>query len=449
MARIFKPKAKVVRRSSLESTPTQLTIDGFSHDGRGIARHEGKTVFVEGALLNETVEVVHYRRQKRFSECQTKRVIVASAERVEPPCVIFDRCGGCQLQHLRADKQIGYKQQALLQMLQRQYQLQPLTLLDPINSVSEGYRTRVRFGIDAQAQLSFRQKASDDLVSVTGCPVIAPNLQALLPDVQQWLDELPQRSGITHIEMIAASDTLGEPLTALVVRHVKALSVELREKLQNRLAGTICWFQAQKGGALANAAGELVEQKLSLILADEDIQLTFSPGDFTQVNAGVNQKMVTQALDWLELQQSDCVADLFCGMGNFTLPIAKRVTKTLGVEGSQLMVERATQNALANQLTDVEFKALDLNSAELSRLLAREKINKILIDPPRSGAKFVCEQIADSDIKRLVYVSCNPASLARDASILVAAGFELSALRAMDMFPHTSHMEAMALFVRG
>lgn len=447
MARIFKPKA--ARRTSSESTPSQLSIESCSHDGRGIARHQGKAVFVDGALPNETVEVVHYRRQKRFSECQTKRVVTASPERVQPPCEIFERCGGCQLQHLQADRQIEYKQQALLQMLQRQYQLQPTQLLQPIRSNSEGYRTRVRFGIDGRAQLSFRQKASDDLVAVQSCPVIAPNLQRLLPDVQTWLNQLPERSGVTHIEMIAAADSQGAPLAALVIRHVKALPVEVREELQTRLAGTICWFQAQKGGALTNAADEVVAPHLYLLLDDEDIQLMFSPGDFTQVNASVNQKMIAQALEWLELESSDCVADLFCGMGNFTLPVAKRVTKTLGIEGSELMVERASKNAVANELTEVEFKALDLNSTELGSMLARERINKVLIDPPRSGAKFVCEQIAESDIKRLVYVSCNPASLARDASILAASGFEMRALRAMDMFPHTSHMEAMALFVRG
>ncbi len=447
MARIFKPK--VARRTTSESTPSLLSIEGFSHDGRGIARHQGKTVFVEGALPSETVEVVHYRRQKRFSECRTKRVVTASTERVTPPCEIAERCGGCQLQHLQASQQIEYKQQALLQMLQRQYQLQPSQVLAPIRSHSEGYRTRVRFGIDAQAQLSFRQKASDDLVAVPACPVIDQKLQRLLPELQAWLNQLPERSGVTHIEMIAAADAQGKPLSALVIRHVKALSIELRAALQACLKGTICWFQAQKGGVLTNAADEPVAPHLYLSLDDEAIQLTFAPGDFTQVNAAVNQKMVAQALEWLALDSSDCVADLFCGMGNFTLPIAKRVTKTLGVEGSDLMVERASQNAIANHLTEVEFKALDLTSTALGNLLAREKINKVLIDPPRSGAKFVCEQIAESDIKRLVYVSCNPASFARDASILAAAGFDMRTLRSMDMFPHTSHMEAMALFVRG
>ncbi|MGH1371983.1 MAG: 23S rRNA (uracil(1939)-C(5))-methyltransferase RlmD [Cellvibrionaceae bacterium] len=447
MARIFKPQS--ARRTSAESTPTQLLIEGFSHDGRGIARHQGKTVFVEGALPSETVEVAHYRRQKRFSECRSKNVVTASPERVQPSCGVFHRCGGCQLQHLQADKQIEYKQQALLQMLLRQYQLQPKQLLEPIRSNSEGYRTRVRFGIDAKGQLSFRQKASDDLVAITACPVIAPNLQRLLPQVQAWLNQLPERSGITHIEMIDAADDHGEPLSALVIRHIKPLSVAQREVLQLQLTGTICWFQAQKGGPLSNATDEPVAPYLYLSLPNEGIQLKFSPGDFTQVNAAVNEKMVAQAIEWLQLESGDCVADLFCGMGNFTLPIAKRVAKTLGIEGSDLMVERASQNAAANELTEVEFKALDLTSTELGMLLVREKINKILIDPPRSGAKFVCEQIADSDIKKLVYVSCNPASLARDASILAGAGFELSALRSMDMFPHTSHMEAMALFVRG
>lgn len=447
MARIFKPKT--VRRTSSESTPSQLAIEGLSIEGRGIARHEGKTVFVDGALSGELVEVVHYRRQKRFSECQTKLVLKPSSERVSPVCPVFDQCGGCQLQHLAAERQIHYKQQAMLDMLQRQHLLQPQELLEPIVSSSEGYRSRVRFGIDGKARLSFRRKQSDALIPVTGCPVIAPQLQALIPVVQAWLDQLPEKSGITHIEMIAAADTLSESSSALVIRHVKPLQVEARQALQRQLSSAVCWFQAEKAGPLSDANTDAVAPSLVTVLADEGIQLMFAPGDFTQVNTQVNQQMIQQAMAWLELEQSDRVADLFCGMGNFTLPIAKRVIKTLGIEGSKPMVERAANNARINQLSEVEFKALDLNSAQLSQMLKREKINKLLLDPPRSGAKFVCEQIARGDVERVVYVSCNPASFARDASILTQSGFSLIALRSMDMFPHTSHMEAMALFVRG
>ncbi len=447
MARIFKPKT--VRRTSTESTPSQLVIEGLSTEGRGIARHEGKTVFVDGALTGELVEVVHYRRQKRFSECQTKQVIRASSERVSPVCPVFDKCGGCQLQHLAAERQIHYKQQAMLEMLQRQYKLQPQELVEPIFSESEGYRSRVRFGIDGKARLSFRQKWSDTLVPVTGCPVIDPKLQALIPVVQAWLDQLPGKAGITHIEMIAAADKPSNHSSALVIRHTKPLPAETRQALQGQLSTTACWFQAEKAGPLTDANSEVVKPTLVTVLGDENIQLRFAPGDFTQVNTQVNQQMIQQAMAWLDLDKSDQVADLFCGMGNFTLPIAKRATKTLGIEGSKLMVERAADNALINRLSDVEFKALDLNSTELNQMLKREKINKLLLDPPRSGAKFVCEQIANSEVEKVVYVSCNPASFARDASILTQSGFSMTALRSMDMFPHTSHMEAMALFVRG
>ena len=447
MARIF--KAKTTKRVSSDPSPKQLQIDRLSHDGRGIALHQGKTVFVDGGLVGEQVEVAHYRRQKNFSECQAKHIVKPSSERVEPVCPIFAQCGGCQLQHLRADKQIQYKQSALLSLLQRQYQLQPETVLDPICSAPEGYRSRVRFGIDSQRQLSFRQKLSDKLVAVDQCPVLEPSLQALIPQVQAWLDELGSKPGVTHIEMIAAADTQKQEAAALVVRHIKPLPQSQREALQRQLGSAQCWFQGEKGGQLTGVDGSQVDPRLLVLLDDQSVQLAFSPRDFTQVNRAVNQKMVSQAMEWLELQPSDKVADLYCGIGNFSLAIARQCQQLLGIEGVEAMVVRAQENADRNGISGAEFKAMDLTSSDFSSMLRRREITKLVLDPPRAGAKAVSEQMAETEVESVVYVSCNPASFARDASILVEGGYRMAALRAMDMFPHTSHMETMALFVRG
>ncbi len=447
MAKIFKAKTK--KRVSSDPSPKQLQIDSLSHDGRGIARHQGKAVFVDGGLVGEQVEVAHYRRQKNFSECQAKQILQSSPERVDPVCPVFDQCGGCQLQHLRADKQIQYKQSALLSLLQRQYQLQPEMVLEPILSASVGYRSRVRFGIDSQRKLSFRQKLSDKLVAVGGCPVLEPSLQGLISGVQAWLDGLEARPGVTHIEMIAAADELGQESTALLVRHIKPLPRPQREALLHSLGSTQCWFQADKSGQLTGVDGNPVDPRLLVILNCQSIELAFSPRDFTQVNRAVNQQMVTQAMEWLQLQPSDKVADLYCGMGNFSLAIARQCQQLLGVEGVDAMVARAQENADRNSISGTEFKAMDLTSTDLSGMLRRRNITKLVLDPPRAGAKAVCEQMAQTAVENLVYVSCNPASFARDASILVEGGYRMTSLRVMDMFPHTSHMETMALFVRG
>ena len=445
MARIFKPGG--AKRASSESTPSLLQIESLSQDGRGVARHEGKTVFVDGGLPGEEVEVSHYRRQKRFSECQAKQITSASSDRIEPVCPVFSECGGCQLQHLQPNKQLLLKQQALLASLQRQHNLKPEKLVEPIHSPSEGYRNRVRFGIDRNQCLSFRRKQSDQLVAIKTCPVLHPALDALISPLQAWLDDLPAKSGVTHVEMIQALDENGGDQSVLVVRHIKPLDSVHRESLQSQLAEVSCWFQGKKNGELTDAGQQPVDDELYLRLDAESLSLAFQPGDFTQVNDAVNQQMVVQAMDWLQPSREDRIADLFCGMGNFSLAIARRAGRVLGIEGSEAMVQRAAANAERNRLKNTEFVALNLESAQLLNRLNQQGINKLLLDPPRAGAKAVCEQLASSQMERIVYVSCNPASFARDAAVLVAAGYSLASLRSMDMFPHTSHMETMALFV--
>lgn len=465
MARLFKPrlfKPQEGKRPSAESTPAELTITDLSHDGRGVARHEGKTVFVSGALPSEQVQVVHYRRQKRFSECETKFIVQRSADRVEPECPHYQQCGGCQLQHLGA-VQLHYKQQSLLSLLRRQQNLEPQHMLPPIQSSAYGYRARVRLGVDSDQQLAFRQQGSDRLVPVQQCLVLRPQLAALIPQLQTWLNGLPAKAGVSHIELVAAMTQDGQPASGAVIRHLKPL-MEAEKRAVTQIAGLAgCWFQAEKQGVLRDAQGADVDPRLYLHLdlpaptadrAAKPVVLGFHPQDFTQVNAQVNVEMVAQALAWLELTPADRVADLFCGIGNFTVPLAQRAGKVLGIEGVDSMVVRGHENRLLNNLTNCTFQALNLDgvnrdSQALTTVLRTANISKVLLDPPRTGAKFVCEQMAAAEVERLVYVSCNPASFARDAAILVEAGYTLAEMRGLDMFPQTIHMETMALFVRG
>nr|WP_240946322.1 23S rRNA (uracil(1939)-C(5))-methyltransferase RlmD [Pseudomaricurvus alkylphenolicus] len=436
---MFKPGAG--RRPSSESTPHTLRVEDFAQDGRGVARHEGKAVFIRGGIPGETVEVSHYRRQKRFSECEVRRVLDASDDRAEPFCHHYGKCGGCQLQHMRAECQPGYKQQALLSQLQRQQKISPTNILEPVVSTPQGYRARVRLGVDRNHHLAFREQGSDRLVDIEHCPVLSPSLSTLLPKLQAWLLALPQKHGVTHIELLSA-----EPSPAVVVRHIRPLSCELRERLQEQIAEANCFWQGDRDGKLTDLRGAPVEALLAYTL--DGLTLAFEPGDFTQVNPAVNGEMVAQALQWLALEPNDRVMDLFCGIGNFTLPIARSGCQVTGVEAVEAMVTRARHNAHINGLENAEFLALDLEGQSLRKRLSSKAINKLLLDPPRAGAAKVCEQIGQSAVERLIYVSCNPASFVRDAGTLVRSGFELSQLRVLDMFPHTAHVETMALFVR-
>ncbi|NHO67053.1 23S rRNA (uracil(1939)-C(5))-methyltransferase RlmD [Aestuariicella hydrocarbonica] len=451
MARLFKPrlfKPLKGKRASSETTPTELYVEDLAHDGRGVARHEGKTVFVAGGLPGERVLVSHYRRQKRFSECEAKTIEQASQHRVEPQCPHFQECGGCQLQHFSADQQIHYKQQALLTLLKRQHKIEPNEVLGPIRSPAYGYRSRVRLGVDRERRLAFREQGSDRLVPIGQCEVLDASLTSIIPLLQAWLTALPEKAGVTHVELISANDEKGRPAPSALIRHVKALPEAALELLEQIPGLRHCWLQAEKNGILSDTRGQPADPCLYLELPGESIKLAFHPQDFTQVNPQVNQAMVAQAMDWLDLTDSDRVVDLFCGIGNFTLPIARRCQKVIGIEGVESMVVRGHENSALNHVAQCEFQALDLDTQALAALLRREQANKLLLDPPRAGAKFVCEQIKDSGVERLVYVSCNPASFSRDAAILVESGFALISLRALDMFPQTAHMETMALFVR-
>lgn len=434
-------------------TPKYLDVEGLALDGRGVARHQGKTVFVAGGLPDERVTVQHYRHHKRFDECQVREYEQASSERIEPVCMHFKSCGGCQLQHLTHSAQILYKQASILELLSRQVSVVPEQVEEPILSASEGYRTRARLSVSKSGQLAFRQEGSEELVPIRSCLVLDRRLQVLLAPLQQWLDDLAADSGrskpvaVTHIELMAADSGVG-----LLLRHPQNVAVEQREALQHVLLEYTpvgIWWQSEKHGALRDCRDSPCEPLMGYDLSEFDLQLAFKPANFTQVNASVNQSMVARAMQWLELSLRDQVMDLFCGIGNFTLPLARFTKRVVGVEAIEDMVLQGRINAADQGLDNVDFQALDLAQQGVGRRIAKLGANKLVLDPPRSGAREVCEEMLDSGVQKLVYVSCNPASLARDAAILQKQGYRMVKFCVLDMFPHTAHVESMALFDKG
>ena len=429
--------------------PEPFEIECLSHEGRGVTRWGGKALFVEGALPGETVTVRLRREQSRHAEGQVAQLLTRAPQRRQAPCIHYGDCGGCQLQHMAPAAQLEAKQAGLLEQLARSG-VQPRERLAAITSDSQGYRHRARLGVwyerDGSSILGFRRKGLRDLTAITDCRVLTPELNRLLPPLQTWLEGLQSRKAISHIEALASG---GE--AALVLRELQPLApadLAALEALSREFECHI-WRRTDDHPALLDLNGQSCDPRMSYTLPEFDVQLGFHPGDFVQVNPSVNRAMVTQALNLLALQPGQTVLDLYCGMGNFSLPMARCGARVMGWEASQTMVERARGNAQINGLSHLEFGCADLTRPSARRLKGQfSHVDGVLLDPPREGARQLLPCLVQLAPARLVYVSCNPATLARDAGVLAELGYNLQALGVLDMFPHTQHSESMALFVR-
>lgn len=449
------PRAPEKKLSQLNMRLGEFTIDRMSHDGRGISEWKGKILFVDGALTGERVTARLLEEHTRYSESRIDEVLAASPYRQTPPCVHFAQCGGCQLQHLSAEHQLILKQDAVLEQLERWGGVIPKHIAPPIISAAEGYRRTARMGVwyedNGEITLGFRKRNSKQLVHVDQCIVLAPALNSLLLPLKTWLSEMGSVKAVTHIELIDSDQG-----AAVVLRHTKKLDDPdlIQLNLLAQTHGFTAWLQGSEKSGLQNCAGVSCEPRLAYQLQAFGIELGFHPQDFTQVNPAVNAKMVAQAITWLALKGDEHVLDLFCGIGNFTLPLARHCAQVFGMEAEESMVERGRENAMRSHITNATFMAADLVKTSENRLYQTcGKIDAILLDPPRDGAKEIVAVISEFKLpqlkpKRIVYVSCNPATLARDAKVLVEAGYELDTLGVMDMFPHTAHIESMALFIR-
>ncbi|SIT65888.1 23S rRNA m(5)U-1939 methyltransferase [Ectothiorhodosinus mongolicus] len=432
--------------------PVVATIENMTPEGRGVARIDGKTVFVDGALPGETVSFRYTRCQRRYDEARTEEVLQASSDRVAAECAHFGICGGCSLQHMNAGAQLRMKQQTLRDNLERIGKVSPVEWAEPITAQPWGYRRKARLGVKYVPKkggvlVGFRERSSPYLAMIERCPVLHPGVGERIMKLRQLMDGLEAKARIPQIEVaVDESDQI-----ALVFRNLDPLSTQDQQQLTAfaQAEGLQVYLQPA-GPESVTPLWPQIPQELAYGHPEFDVSLKFSPLDFFQVNSAINRAMVPQAMAWLDVQPEHRVLDLFCGLGNFTLPLARRAQSVLGVEGDAAMVARAADNARLNGLSNVQFKAADLTDAGALTHLTSHGFERVLLDPPRLGALATLPAVAASGAERLVYVSCNPATLARDAEQLVHThGYVLERAGVMDMFPHTAHVESMALFVKG
>lgn len=431
MAQFYSAKRRVTTRQII--TVTVSSLDPF---GQGVARHNGKALFINGLLPDESAEVTLTEDKKQYARGQVKRRLTTSSERETPRCPHFGVCGGCQQQHAAVALQQRSKREALNRLMKHDVD-------DVISGEPWGYRRRARLSVNYQPktqklQMGFRKANSNDIVEVVQCPVLAPNLEALLPGVRECLESLKGKRQLGHVELVSADNG---PL--MVLRHTAALSDEDKEKLERfSHSSGVALYLAPESEILERVTGE------EPWYSSDGLRLTFSPRDFIQVNDGVNQQMVATALSWLDVQSTDRVLDLFCGMGNFTLPLATRAQSVVGVEGVPALVAKGRENAALNHLENVTFFHENLEEDVTLQAWAKHGFDKVLLDPARAGAPGVMQHVIKLAPTRVVYVSCNPATLARDSEALLNAGYQIQRMAMLDMFPHTGHQESMVLFER-
>lgn len=419
----------------------KLSIERLAHDGRGIGFVDGLTWFVSGALPGEEVEARVLSARSRIVEARLERLIVSSPARQAAACRHAGTCGGCSLQHASAADQLALKQSALADQLERFAGLVPDVWAAPLRGPDLGYRRRARLAVryddrSGRLDIGFRASASQTIVSIEECPVLVQPLQSLLPFLLAALHDLEHPRSIGHVEIFSGT------AEAVLVRHVQPLAQnDLQRLVQGcAAAGAQLWLQGA-GDPQPHDPG----QRLAYRLAPWDLELNYRPGDFIQVNAPVNEAMIAQALDWLAPGRDERVLDLFCGLGNFALPLARIAGEVVGIEGVDAMVARARTNAEHNRLGNAHFYGADLSKPLLQAPWAAGGFAAVLLDPPRDGALEVVRQMGESGAQRVLYVSCNPATLARDAAVLSGQGYRLRRAGVLDMFPQTAHVEAMAL----
>ncbi|MEY2342148.1 23S rRNA (uracil(1939)-C(5))-methyltransferase RlmD [Acidithiobacillus sp. IBUN Pt1247-S3] len=429
--------------------PCTLNIASLDGDGVGVGRIDGKVTFVAGALPGERVTAQVYEGTARYDRARLLEVQHASAQRVTPRCPHAGVCGGCSLQHLEASAQLAVKQRHLEEQLWQIGKVRPERILPPIAGPSYGYRRKARLSVRVPATrgvlVGFREHHSSYVAEMESCAVLDPRVGEHILDLRALIARLHNPRCIPQIEVACSDD-----VAALVIRHLEALTPADEELLAlfGRTHGLQIWLQSAGPDSL-RCISESDPAPLHYELPEYGLRLAFTPLVFTQVNASINPVLIRRAIALLDPQPGEHIADLFCGLGNFTLPIARAGAKVLGIEGERRLTALASANATANGLAaHTEFRCADLTQESLDEVLAGHPVRKLLIDPPRSGALEILKGIGPN-IQRLVYVSCNPDTLARDANFLVQQlGFRLRSAGIVNMFPHTAHVESVALFER-
>ncbi len=443
------------RRGKLPQEPVSAKIESLSHAGQGITHVSGKMVLVNGALPGEDALFQYKKQRAKYDEAAVIEVVNPAPERVDAKCEFFGLCGGCSLQHMQHEFQIEHKQSVLIEKLTQIGKVKPQSVILPLVKSQWGYRRKARLGVKyvdkkERVLVGFREKYNSFVADINRCEVLHPSVGILIEPLQRLITVL---SLIKHIPQIEVA--MGDEVTALIFRHLASFNDDDISKLQAFSAQheVDIYLQSSDPGSIVPLVGTSPGQ-LFYTLPEFDVTLNFLPTDFTQVNFEMNRAMVVRTLDLLEVNSEDRVLDLFCGIGNFTLPLARRALGVLGVERESGLVERARQNAAFNKIGNVEFREVDLTRDHVLDGMKNEEFiqggfNKLLLDPARNGAREVIEKMNFNRVERMVYVSCNPSTLARDAGILVNdKGFRLEQVGVMDMFPHTTHVESIAVFHR-
>ncbi len=430
--------------------PEEADIVDLSHEGHGVAKPDGKAVFVADALPGERVVMKRVGRRRNYDEAVLEKVLAASPDRVPAECPHFGVCGGCALQHLAPGAQLAFKQAQLLENLARLGSVQPERVLEPLRGPVWGYRRRARLGIKlvprkGRVLVGFRERSAPYVADLHECRVLAPPAGSLMDPLAELVAGLSIASRVPQAEVAVTDDTC-----ALVLRVLDEPSGDDLVKLRQFEAGHPVRLYLQPGGI--DTVRPLREglPPLEYALPTFGLRLEFEPTDFIQVNGALNEAMVGRAVELLELEPSHAVLDLFCGLGNFSLPLATRAREVVGIEGDAGLVARAAANARLNAIGNAGFLAADLAADSSAAAWAGRPYDRVLLDPPRAGAREILPVVGRSGARRVVYISCHPGSLARDAGLLVREhGFRLQAAGVMDMFPHTTHVEAVAVFERG
>ncbi|WP_072055153.1 23S rRNA (uracil(1939)-C(5))-methyltransferase RlmD [Aliivibrio fischeri] len=438
MAQFFKPKKK----ASVNTKHLSVDVVRLDHNGAGIAFVDKKPVFIEGVLPGEKAIIQFIEQKKQFSRAKLIKLALKSEKRQTPICQHYHECGGCNLQHLQHEEQIVAKNEKLQELMKKQGVSQG-EMVQPIMGEELSYRRRARISLminkqTNQLDFGFRKKQSKAIVNVHHCPVLVQELDQHLESLFTLLNQLKGKKHLGHVELVQADNG-----SVLLIRHVADFNEKDQQALVNYCEErNLILYLMPEADVLNHVRGE---EPFYLI---DGTKIYFTPKDFIQVNRNVNEQMVEQALSWLDLNENDSVLDLFCGLGNFSLPLAKKVKTVVGIEGVDEMVQRAKLNAERNQLSNVSFYQANLEEEASEQVWASTKFTKILLDPARAGAAGVMETVAKLKPQTVVYVSCNPATLARDSQLLIQHGFKLTRLGMLDMFPHTGHLESMALFER-
>jgi len=435
---------KVTPKKQQVGHEVNVNITRLDFNGCGVGQYQNKPIFIEGTLPDESVSVKVIEQKNKFSRGKLIEVLTPSENRAVAQCQHFLNCGGCDLQHLELAFQLDFKQQKITELFARNGYTHSLPWQETIVSEPWHYRRKARIGVQydkaGQVTVGFRQRGSNQLINIKNCAVLVEPLNKIFVPLKKLLAKLSGKNAIGHIEVISTDKV------TLVVRQLEKLTSQDKQHWLNFSDNNTCEILIDNGKTVT----PLFDNTLTALTYDLDnnINIKFSSDNFIQVNHSVNEKMITQALSWLNVNKQDSVLDLFCGLGNFSLPIAKEVSEVIGIEGVDQMVIKAQENAQLNGLTNCQFFQADLNSNWQSEAWSKKNYTKLLLDPARAGAYQALEQLISLNISTVLYVSCDPATLAKDSELLLTHGYRIDKISLMDMFSQTKHIETMVLFVK-